>query len=328
MNYAHYVGIDVSKEKLDVTVISHQGTVEQQVILENTPNSWRKWIKRSSLPPDQTLFCLEPTGHYSNITVAVLLEANAFVWIATPSDIRNSIGLQRGKNDKIDALRIAQYAYRFNDKARLVQQNEMERQGLQQLLSQRELLIKDRAKYVTQIRDYKGRISKEVYATISKTNCTIIKQLDKAIEKLEGLLEEKINAIPELKEQYELLQSIPGVGKVLSQTLLVMTNGFQRFNDARALACHAGIAPFEYTSGSSVRGKSRISHRSNKRLKSLLHMAAISSIRTQGDFKTYYERKVAEGKSKMSVINAVRNKIIHRVFAVLKRKSVYLLELP
>ena len=331
MNYTHYVGIDVSKKTLDVAVVNREGITEQQVTIENTDRSLKKllqgWKKKETVAIEQILFCLEPTGHYSNMTVAVLLDMKIAVWVATPSDIKNSIGLQRGKNDQIDALRIAQYAYRFNDKARLVQSNEIERMELQQLLSQRELLIKDRGKYSAQVKDYENRIGKEAYALIRKMNRKLITQLDKAIDEIEKKLEQMISAIPEIKHQYELLKTITGVGKVLAQTLVIFTNGFSRFDNARALACHAGIAPFEYKSGSSIRGKNRVSHRSNKRLKALLHMAAISSIRNKGELRTYYDRKVAEGKNKMSVINAIRNKIIHRVFAVLKRNTEYKLQL-
>lgn len=332
MIYTHYVGIDVSKETLDVAVVNQEGITEQQVTIENTDRSLKKllqgWKKKRTMAIEQVLFCLEPTGHYSNMTVAVLLEMKIAVWVATPSDIKNSNGLQRGKNDQIDALRIAQYAYRFKDKARLVQPNEVERLELQQLLSQRELLIKDRGKYAAQVKDYENRIGKEAYALIRKMNRKLITQLDKAIDEIEKKLEQMIADIPEMKHQYELLKTITGVGKVLAQTLVIFTNGFSRFDNARALACHAGVAPFEYRSGSSIRGKNRVSYRSNKRLKSLLHMAAISSIKNKGELRTYYERKVAEGKNKMSVINAIRNKIIHRVFAVLKRNTEYKLQLP
>jgi len=243
--------------------------------------------------------------------------------VANPSDIKNSIGMKRGKNDEIDARRIAEYAYRFNDKARLVQTNETDRQELQQLLSQREMLMKDKGKLTGQLNDYKGRIGKTSYAVIQKTNKAIIRGLEKAIKTIEQTLEKMIACIPEMKHQYELIKTIPGIGKVVAQTLVVFTNGFTNFDNARALACHAGVAPFKYESGSSVKGKNRVSFRANKRLKSLLHMAALAAIKPDGELKTYYERKVAEGKNKMSILNAIRNKLIHRVFAVLKRNSEY-----
>jgi transposase len=327
MNYQYYVGIDVSKETLDVVLLNKDGIAAGQTTINNTVSSLKKllreWRKEGCLIGENTLFCLEPTGHYSNIPVAVLLETGLSVWVANPADIKNSIGMQRGKNDKIDAGRIAQYAFRFQDKARLVHPNEMNRLELQQLLSQREMLIKDKGKYVAQVNDYRGRIGKEAYAVIEKMNRKIIRQLESALVEIEKKLEEMITLIPEMKHQYELLKTIPGIGRVVSQTLVVFTGGFTRFSSARALACHAGVAPFEYKSGTSVRSKNRVSFRSNKRLKSLLHMSALSVIKVNGELKAYYTRKVAEGKNKMSVLNAVKNKIIHRVFAVLKRNTPY-----
>lgn len=331
MNYQYYVGIDVSKEKLDLTLVNQQGIVEEQTTIGNTSNSLKKllrtWTKKKQLLMEHVLFCLEPTGHYSNMAVATLLEANLPVWVANPFDIKNSIGMQRGKNDEIDAMRIAEYAYRFSDKARLVQPQEMNRLELQQLLTQREMLVKDRAKYSAQVNDYKGRIGEGSYAVIRKANKQLIRQLQKAIVETEQTIEKMITGIPEMKHQYELLKTIPGIGKVVGHTLVVFTNGFTRFDNARALACHAGVAPFPHTSGSSIQGKNKVSYKSNKRLKSLLHMAALAAVKTDRELKAYYERKVAENKNKMSVLNAIRNKLIHRIFAVLKRNTEYCLEL-
>ncbi|WP_460952446.1 transposase [Spirosoma daeguense] len=93
--------------------------------------------------------------------------------------------------------------------------------------------------------------------------------------------------------------------------------------DPKQMACHAGVAPFEYRSGTSVRGKTRVSHQARKRLKALFHLGAMSCIRKEGELRTYYQRKVAEGKNKMLVLNAIRNKLIHRVYAVVRRKEKY-----
>lgn len=328
--YVHYVGIDVSKSTLDVAVLHANGQVVWEETIPNSSPSLKTTLKELSKSMEvelmQTLFCLEPTGHYSNLPVSVLLEQGLSVWSANPLDIRQSIGLQRGKSDKTDALRIAEYAFRFEDKARLVQTQDTDRQALQQLLTQRELLVKDRAKYAAQLSDYKGRIDILSYETISKVNERIISELDKSIEEIEQSLEQKLGEIPCMQHQCELLQTIPGVGKVLARTLVIFTNGFCRFSSPKALACHAGVAPFAYSSGSSIRGKSRVSHRANKRLKSLLHMAAMAAVRTNSDLKTYYERRVTEGKNKMCVLNAVRNKIILRAFAVVKKNQKYSLE--
>jgi transposase len=145
MNYTHYVGIDVSKETLDVALL-HQGNLLQTQI-KNTPKAIVELLSEWKLPIDSTLFCLESTGHYSTIAVATLLKLNAFVWVANPADIVKSIGIQRGKTDKIDAMRIANYAMRFNDKARTTKVNSLKYQRLKELITQRALLVANKAKY-------------------------------------------------------------------------------------------------------------------------------------------------------------------------------------
>lgn len=126
-----------------------------------------------------------------------------------------------------------------------------------------------------------------------------------------------------LKELFTLMTSIPGVGSATATEVILATNEFKAITDPKKLACHAGVAPFEHRSGTSVRGKTRVSQHARKRLKSLFHLAAISSIRTKGELRDYYQRKVNEGKNKMLVLNAVRNKIIHRIYAVVRRGEKY-----
>lgn len=325
MNYSYFIGIDVSKLKLDIAIKDHCGKlIEEPSVIENNSNAVRKFIRtlRKKIK-SELLFCLEPTGHYSNLIVSELLAEDLHVWVATPIDIQRSIGMTRGKNDKVDAIRIAEYAYRYHDKARLANLKKMEIQQLRELLTQRETFVTDRAKYKTQIREFKGRISETAYEAVRIANIQIIEALNIAIANIERQIKETIHQDEKLSRNYDLLQSIPGVGEVLAQTFIAVTSGLERFSDPRAFACHAGIAPFQYTSGSSIRGKNKVSHRANKRLKSLLHMAALSSIRNKGELREYYLRKVSEGKSKMSVINALRNKIVQRIFAVIKRNSYY-----
>jgi transposase len=109
--------------------------------------------------------------------------------------------------------------------------------------------------------------------------------------------------------------------------LLVYTHGFNRLNNSRKLACYSGVAPFAYESGTSIRGKTGVSKFANNDLKQVLHMAAISSVQHNSELHLYYQRKVQEGKNKMSVINAVRNKLLHRIVAVVNRGTPYELKL-
>ena len=114
-----------------------------------------------------------------------------------------------------------------------------------------------------------------------------------------------------------------GIGKQTAIATIVATNNFNKFDNPRKFACHIGCAPFRYQSGTSLNSRNKVSQRANKNLKKTYHMAAISTLRTTGELRQYYDRKVEEGKHKMSVINAIRSKLIHRVFAVIKEDRKY-----
>ena len=126
-----------------------------------------------------------------------------------------------------------------------------------------------------------------------------------------------------LAGKFRLPTLLDGVGDITAAYLIVVTNNFKLAKSGKAHACYAGLAPFEYQSGSSVRGRSRVSYFANKSLKSLIHMGAISSLFHSEEMKAYYERKVNEGKHKMVVINAIRNKIIRRIYACVTKGKKY-----
>lgn len=126
-----------------------------------------------------------------------------------------------------------------------------------------------------------------------------------------------------MSRQYELLCSVDGIGDRTAIKMIVETNAFKDFSDPRKFCCHAGVAPFSYTSGSSQKSRNKVSHRADKSIKKLLHLAALSIIKNNGELHDYYLRKVDEGKNKMSVINAVRAKLVLRMFAVIRNNQPY-----
>lgn len=136
-------------------------------------------------------------------------------------------------------------------------------------------------------------------------------------------IDELIQSDARLKELFEWITSVPGIGSTTAAEVMVATNEFQTINTPKKLACHAGVAPFEYRSGTSVRGKTSVSQHARKRLKSLFHLGAMSAIQMKGELQIYYRRKLSEGKNKMSALNAVRNKLIHRVCSVVHRGQKY-----
>ena len=126
----------------------------------------------------------------------------------------------------------------------------------------------------------------------------------------------------EIKTNVSLLTSIPGVGIQTALAFVIYTNNFKLINEGKRLACFAGVVPFPNQSGT-IRKKDRVSKHANMILKRIIHLAAMSVCKTKGELGEYYRRKIAEGKNKMSVLNALRNKLIQRMCAVINRQEPY-----
>ena len=328
----HWIGIDVSRATLEVALTDDTGKTEATISVRNGAKPLcalvKRWMKEFGIGQEDLLICLEPTSHYSNGPVRWLVELGLRVWLAHPSDIQRSIGCTRGKNDQVDALRIAEYARRFPDKARLYTPDRLKHEALRQLITRRNQLVRDRVKHQKQMSDLNRHAEAELRRSFDRFDKAQLRLLTKLIKEVDAMILEQIKKQPELQGKYELLLSVPGVGPVLASNLLAITEGFTRFKNPRALACHAGSAPYEFTSGSSIRGRTRVSPQANRGLKSLLHISALGCITRPGELKDYWTRKCAEGKPKMSVLNAIRNKIIHRVYAVIERGTPYEVNYP
>src|SRR5437868_14363583 len=150
-----------------------------------------------------------------------------------------------------------------------------------------------------------------------------IKFLSGRIDLVEERIKNLIEANIELKTTCELLRSIKGVGWIIAAYMISCTGNFKRFSNARKFNCYAGLAPFKYESGTSIRGRSKVSHLANKDAKTMLNLAASCAIRCDQEMKQYYQKRVSEGKRKMSCINIVRSKLVARMFAVVKRQTPY-----
>ena len=151
----------------------------------------------------------------------------------------------------------------------------------------------------------------------------IIDKIKKKIQEVEKEIHRLIKGDENLNGLYNLITSVQGVGFITAINTLVVTNEFVKITEPKKMACHCGVAPFKYDSGSSIRSRAKVSHRADKSMKTLFHMAAMSAISCKGELQDYYLRKVEEGKNKMAVINAVRNKIIHRIFVCVKENRKY-----
>jgi transposase len=320
------LGLDVSKESLDACLIrSTDGQLFEKKINNNASGfrQLKAWCKQVGSECDSnTLCCMEHTGLYTRLVVSYLLSREVFVWLESSLQIKRSQGLIRGKSDRIDAQRIARYAHLHQKKAEPLEMTAFTLEKLKDLQANRRRLMKAKHSLIIS-----GQELKQFDATsgkvIEKVNREALRGIEKSLEKVDEQILMYIKEDEQLKQKYDLMLSIKGVGKVLASLVLVYTHGFNRLDDGRKLACYSGVAPFAHTSGTSIKGKTRVSKFANQDLKTVLHMAAASSIQHNGELKEYYQRKVKEGKNKMCALNAVRNKLLHRIVAVLKRGTPY-----
>ncbi|MDA3891959.1 MAG: IS110 family transposase [Salinivirgaceae bacterium] len=322
------IGIDFSKLTLDVTCFSIKNTdlkyYKQFLNSEEGCKEMIKWVRSFYPQSIDWLFCGEYTGIYTMTTALVLNEAGLDLWLENPSQIKLSSGFNRDKNDKIDSYRIALYASRFMDRVKLYKPKNDVLLRIRELVRYKDRLTKAITQLSVPVKELK-RVKKncETVTYIDESSKEIIYAMKAQLKCIENKMTILLNNDPELKRLYNLISSVVGVGMQTTIYLLVYTNGFESFNNPRQLSCYCGIAPFAKNSGTSIRSKTQISHYANKKLKTLLHMCALNAIRYDPVIKEYYERKVNEGKHKMKVINNVKNKIIHRVCAVVQSGEKY-----
>lgn len=321
MKLQHIIGADLSKRSIDV--VCH--LLQTHIQIENTAagfNNLIHWMRQHKINPSKTMIVMEHTGLYSYCFEKFLHKQQMAFCKVNALAIKRSIGLVRGKTDKLDASRIAAYGYEKKEKLTIDVPVSDALKRLQMLHSTRDRLVRHRAAIIRSLKEYKhiGIPEKDI---IMQTQLQLIKNFDKQIEKLMTEMESIIDEQEPLKRNLRLLQSIKGVGEIVAIATIIKTHNFTRFANARKFACFCGTAPFPHNSGTSIRKKSRVSHLADKQMKSLLDLSAKNAIQYDKELRKYYLRRTSDGRSKMSTINVVRNKILYRMFAVIKRQTPY-----
>lgn len=323
MEFKIYVGIDVSKLTLDVFIrekLAHKQFKNDK----NGFESLLKWLeKQTASTSDSVLIFFEHTGLYS-LPLAVYLEENNISYsMISALAIKRSLGITRGKNDYIDSRRIADFSYRYQDRISLTRLPAKDIAKLQSLLTLRGRLSVTLGRFtVSKNEAAKFMVdgdTKQLFLVYDKMIATIKEE----IKNLEKSIKEVIKNNSELRRSYELITSVKGVGLIVACYLISYTHNFTRFSTWRKFACYSGIAPFDHQSGTSVKGRTQVSSIANKQMKKILHLAAICAIHTDAEMIDYYNRRQKEGKHKMTIINIVRNKIVSRVFAIVKRGTPF-----
>jgi transposase len=325
MEFNYFIGIDVSKNELDFAVQKGNVLLFHKEI-GNEVQSIKALGKELEKLPDfdwsKAVFCLEHTGIYNNHLLGCLYKKKAHVCLEAATHIKNSLGNLRGKNDKVDSMRIAQYAYKNRDELRLWAPKREIIQQLAHLTTTRCSLIEAKKILTVPLKEKNSFVKKSIVSQNLQLTQRTLNSIESDLSKVEKAIDQVIQSDPTLKHLFGLITSVNGVGKVTATQIIITTNEFKDIKDPKKFACYSGVAPFTQESGL-FKGKARVSPLANKKLKTLLHLAALTAIQYNQDLQRYFQRKLEENKNKMSIINAVRNKLILRIFACVNQNRKY-----
>ena len=329
-----FIGIDFSKEKIDVAIIFAEGLTETSMRLfnefKNSVSGYKqlvKWVEESSneTEPSLWLFCGENTGDYSKPLCNFLYGRGFDMWLENAKSIKDASGIGRLKSDRTDANMIAEYAMRNNDKAIVYEPLSESLSQLRELFLYRQMVVRHRCSF--QVRRGEKRLNMEkspVKTMISQSGRHIVTELNKEIEKIDKRIAELIDSDEELAQVFTIVTSIPGIGTQNAVCLMVYTDNFRRFNfDSRKIACYYGIAPFGRDSGTSVHTDPHVHYMANRQIKAMLSQAALSAAKFNPVIASYYSRLIERGKKRQIVLNNVKNKLVHIVTAMVRNKQLF-----
>jgi transposase len=325
--YTHFFGVDISKDTLDIALVSPHHTLLYEKRIANKKTAILAFFKQlRRLVPDFTpataLVCMEHTGLYNRPLLAAVQVLALPAWVEHAAQLNASTGLRRGKTDAVDARRIAAYAARFVDRVRRYQAPRPVLAELDRLLARRRRLVGVLQVLQAPLSSSEGFFSPAEQQAEKQGCAASLRALRQDLAAVERAIKARLAADTALAHRYERITSVPGVGLVTAVEILLTTNEFQDSTDPKHYASYAGVVPFERSSGQ-YKGQPRVSAQANKQVKKLLHLAALTAVRFAPALKAYYERKVADGKNKLLVLNNVRNKLVHLIFACVQQDRNY-----
>ncbi|MDP3742714.1 MAG: IS110 family transposase [Methylotenera sp.] len=304
------LGIDISKAKFDVALLVG-GKVKKSRVFDNNLAGFKAlslWLIKQDISHLQA--CMEATGTYGDELATYLVDQGFEVSVVNPAQIKSFSGAQlnRAKTDKADAKLIAQFCASMHPMAWVPPPVHV--RELQALVQRLAALLQMERQELNRF----GTAAPVIQPSIKAVLATIKVEI-KAVERM---IRDHIDRHPDLKDQSILLDSIPGIGVATIARLLAFVGDVHRFNDAKALAAFVGLNPTVHQSGSSVRGKSRLSKKGNATIRKALYMPAIVARRYNPIIKAFAQRLKKAGKSNMLIIGAVMRKLLHIIYGVLK----------
>lgn len=326
MKFYYYLGIDISKRTLDAALIVKENEILGKKQVTNDKHGFKEllsWAKKLGAKASDILVCAEHTGIYGyELQTWLDKKQISFAFVAA-LEIKKSIGIRRGKNDEIDAVRIAEYAYLRRETIQLSHKPSDCIFILKNLLGERKQYVRNKASLLAReesLGQYEPKESR-------KRREKFIALLTENVRALEQRMLDVIVSDPAIKRNFELISSVRGIGLINAVNTIVYTNNFTSFQTARQYACYCGIAPFEHRSGTSIKGRTMVSPIGSHQLKAELSMAARCAITYDPWMHQYYKRKMAEKGNAPGahgiVLNAVKFKLVVRMFSVVKSGVPY-----
>ncbi len=326
MKNKSFIGIDISKNVIDASIFCEGGNVKSfpHAVFDNSRKGFKElcaWLKTCHVVLSQALFGMEFTGCYSmELEKFLTAKKYQFCMLGTHIVKHHPIG-PRDKSDKIDSAKIADFLYRYDGTEctkpyKLPSDTLMK---LRKLVRKRKFLVEQRTSFMNAMQTFDKKEDAAIYSKY-------IHAFDMDIKKIEHEEEELIAKDGDLLETYRNLLTIPGIGLVNAINAIVITRNFTAFGTARQYASYVGVAPHQHTSGTSVRWRARPSARCDGQAKADLSMAALRAVETDMELSTFYNRKLG-GKNdpgtKRKALNAVKFKLILRIFAIGKQKRAW-----
>jgi len=329
-NKQFYLGLDISKPFFDASLLVVSGGCRQEIQAAQFGNDtpgiklFEKWLKGFAVSYDaNSLVVIENTGIYHRQIWKFCSSKNLPIHIGNAAHIKWSLGITRGKSDKIDAERLCTYGYRHRGELQCTAALNPVFLQLKDLMTNRTRLINQLTGLKSYLNELKKVSDKEFARLQQQCNKAVLEGFKKSIKAIDEQIKKLVDRDKKIKDNYRLLRTVPGVGHWIALYLICCTKNFSNGISGKQLACYAGVVPFEHSSGISIRGRNRVHKMANKDLKKLLHLGALAAIKYYDEFKNYYNRKKEEGKHSMTVLNAIRNKIILRAASVVNNQQPY-----
>ena len=311
------IGIDVSKDRMDVAFL-HDGifTMKEFANQEKGYVALINWLRRKGV--SSAPICMEATGSYSERIAEYFYEAGFPVSVVNPLQIKRfgQSQLLRTKTDRADARVIAAFAQKMSPSLWQPASAAMKalRNNVRQLTRLKNLLLQE-----------KNRVQEERDPVVRTSIERVIDFLKQEIKQFESNSESQIKNNSSLLEQRRLLESIPGIGVETAKQIMAHID-MERFEHAKQVSAFVGLNPRQHQSGSSIRGRTRISKMGDCKLRKVFYMPAVVAIKYNPVIAEFYDNLLRRGKPKMVAICAAMRKLLHIAYGVLKSKTPFSLD--